>query len=357
MGAPGALAEAGLLRVKGGADMDANTLSSAVFLDPASRSLMLVAEQLAQQERVVLLKGEPGSGKRFLARWMHAHSPRAGLPFVAIDCAAVDVDSQVAGLVGHVPGAIRGGFAESPGWLESAQGGTLFLNEWQALAPQAQETLHRIWCDQSVVRLGSSRRMPVNLRLVLASSARLETGLPQGVDPAWLKWTEGATLRVPALRERRLDILPLARHFLAEQSRRLRRPLATLSADAEQSLLRHPWPGHLRELEAVLQRAVVRAQAGLIGPDELGLPGSPAEGSNSSNPSAEDVIIQDLDSLLWRLGDVQPGRLNELVERALYQHAHQRCAGHQIRAAQLLGVSRNVLRGRLIALGLIDARK
>lgn len=331
--------------------------------DPASKGLRVALEQHAQHDDIVCLQGEPGTGKGFMARWLHARSRRSSAPFVAIDCAALDPDAQAIAITGHASGAVKGGFAAVPGWFELAQGGTLFLDEWACLSGAAQQTLWTAWRDRHVSRLGSALRTPINVRLVLASSS-LDggaSGLPDGLDAGGLALRHDATLALPGLQQRPADILPLARHFLQVHAQRLRQPMRQLSPEAEQCLMQQPWPGHLRELQAVLQRAAVQSTSHIIGLAELGLPWHPAKHLASGQPpvstSTTDQLLAELDGVLQRLGDAHPGRLHELVDGHLFTHAHRRSGGHQIKAAELLGVSRNVLRGRLIALGVIDARK
>lgn len=291
-----------------------------------------------------------------MGQWLHANGPRAHSPFVPVDCAALDEGAQWAGLHGHESGAIRGGFAESPGWFELAQGGTLFLDDWQALAPRVQAALLQAWHTRCVCRLGSSRRLPINVRLVLTTSGAEREGLSGGQAPGMASLIQGRVVNMPGLRDRPADILPLARRFLAAQAQHLKQPLPDLTPDAEQALLLHPWPGHLRELEAVVQRALMRAGGGSIGASQLGLPAA-TEAVDASTEDIGEQLLSQLDQLLAKLGEAFPGRLHDVVERGLFTHAHRRSNGHQIRAAQWLGVSRNVLRGRLIALGEIDALK
>jgi sigma-54-specific transcriptional regulator len=333
--------------------------------DPASKALRAALALQAQHDGIVCLRGEPGTGKGFIARWLHARSRRASAPFVAIDCAALDPDAQAVAITGHASGAVKGGFAAVPGWFELAQGGTLFLDEWAGLSRAAQQTLWTVWRHGHVSRLGSSLRTPINVRLVLASSAThgAAEGLPD--QPGSLTPETVCTLNVPRLTQRPADILPLARHFLQAHALRLRQPVRQLSPEAERCLVLQPWPGHLRELQAVLQRASVQSTTNVIGLEQLGLPCHPAPRPECQLAAAQwplstptsDQLLAELEGVLQRLGDAHPGQLHELVDRQLFAHAHRRSGGHQIKAAELLGVSRNVLRGRLIALGLIDARR
>ncbi len=332
---------------------------SPVAQDAVSRELMRALAEVAATDGVVQLHGEAGSGKRFMARWLHAISPRAGGAFVSVDCSTLAPEAQWIGLHGHERGAVRGGFAASAGWFEMAQGGTLLLDEWSALSAEVQAGLLGIWRASSVQRIGSTRHMPLNVRLVLATSHdAVADGEGAGGDAdmraEWAGLLKGRAFRLPGLRERPADILPLAQHFLASMAQHLRRGVPELTPDAKRALLQHAWPGHLRELEAVLQRAMVRTDSAAIDADALGLP-MPLQLANATQDGH--ALLTELDALLRRLSEAFPGQLHDVVVRQLFAHAHRNSHGHQIRAAELLGVSRNVLRGRLIAQGVIDARK
>ena len=284
-----------------------------------------------------------------------------GSAFGAHDAEALDI-----GLHGHEPGAVRGGFAASPGWFETALDGTLFLDEVQALPLGVQDALLSVMRSGQVRRVGGLRNTQVNVRLVCATSQDLAQAVAEGRFLSDLfRRVSTVTLSMPALRDRPSDILPLARELVQGQSRHLKQAVPSFSACAEQALLRHTWPGHLRELEALLHQALLRAPAGVIRAEDLRLPLADARAplpnanvaATTSATSTDEALLADLDALLARLGDRFEGRLFEVVERSLFRHAHRRCGQHQIQAARLLGVSRNVLRGRLIALGEIDARK
>ncbi|TDP88012.1 regulatory Fis family protein [Aquabacterium commune] len=331
------------------------------FRGPAAQALQDSIQAAAATDHHVLLLGDAGTGKRHLARHLHACSRRG--PFLAVDCSAHDAVSLGIGLHGHEAGAVRGGFAATPGWFEAALDGTVFLDEVHALSLDVQQDLLSVMRSGQVRRVGGRHATPVNVRLVCATSQDLAQAVAEGRFLAdLLRLVSTVTLAMPALRDRPDDILPLARSLLQDQSRHLKQAVPGFSACAEQALLRHTWPGHLRELEAVLHRALLRAPAGVIRAEDLMLPvgddGASAAHTGAATPASPDeALLADLDALLGRMGERFEGRLFEVVERSLFSHAHRRCGQHQIQAARLLGVSRNVLRGRLIALGEIDARK
>lgn len=329
-----------------------------IFHDPASQALRQGIVAAAAADHPVLLLGDAGTGKRRMARHLHACSRRGAGPFLAVDCSAHDPVALSTAMHGHEAGAVRGGFAATPGWFETALDGTLFLDEVQALPLPCQAELLSLMRSGQVRRVGGQRTTPVHVRLVCASSQDLHQAVAEGRFLAdLLGLVSPVTLWMPALRDRPADILPLARCFIGQQGRQLKQPVPALSPCAEQALLRHGWPGHIRELESVLHRALLRAQAGVLRAEDLALPQDVAVLAAEAASPSEEALLADLDAVLARMGERFEGRLFEVVERSLFRHAHRRCGQHQIRAAQLLGVSRNVLRGRLIALGDIDARK
>lgn len=328
---------------------------SAVFVDRASHALSDAIDALAPRSDPVMLQGEPGSGKAFLARLLHARGRQAQGPFLSVDCSTLDADGQRVALLGHEAGSVRGGFTAQPGWFERAHEGTLFLDEVQTLAPAVQALLLGVVQGGMVQRIGASRACIVRVRLVCASSVALVGG--RALLPGLRTQLTRHLVSVPGLAQRPDDIVPLARHFLGRHAQRLHIVVPSLTPQAEGALRAHAWPGHLREMEALLQRALLRCVEGRVTPADLGLPEPHAIPDPALQPDEVSRLLSELDDLFGRLADAAPGRLYELVDAGLFTHAYRQADGHQLQAAARLGVSRNVLRGRLIALGLIDARK
>ncbi len=328
---------------------------NAVFVDVASRALSDVIDELAPLSDPVMLQGEPGSGKAFVARLLHARGRQARGPFVAVDCSTLDADAQRVALLGHEAGSVRGGFAAQPGWFERAHEGTLFLDEVQTLVPAVQALLLGVVQGGLVQRIGAPRACVVRVRLVCASSVALDGG--RALLPGLRAKLCRHFVSVPGLAQRPDDIVPLAYHFLGRHAQRLHTVVPMLTPQAEWALRAHAWPGHLREMEALLQRALLRCVEGRVTPADLGLPEPQAFPDQAPRPEDVTHLLSELDGLFGRLADVAPGRLYELVDACLFTHAYRQAGGHQLQAAARLGVSRNVLRGRLITLGLIDARK
>lgn len=332
-------------------------LAPPIFEDPASQALQQAIEAAALTRDHVLLYGAAGTGKRRTARYLHDCSRKAGGPFLAVDCSALDPRSLGVAMRGHEAGAVRGGFTANPGWFEVALDGTLFLDEIQTLTLSLQDELLAIMRSGEVQRIGAARKTLTNVRLACATSVDLTQAVAQGrFRPDLFALISAVTLRLPDLSERPADILPLARQFMEVQSHHLKQPVPILDDSAVAALRCHDWPGHIRELEVVMQSALMRCEVGRLRAEDLMLP-PPRAATDDDTHLPEATLLAELDALLGRLGERFSGRLFVVVEHCLFRHAHQSCGRHQIQAARLLGVSRNVLRGRLIAMGEIDARK
>ncbi len=320
-----------------------------VFEDPRSRALLQRIEQVAPSQAPVLITGETGTGKEIVARHLHELSRRAQQPFVAVNCGALSESLAEAELFGHERGAFTGAQAAKAGWFETAHGGTLFLDEIGDLSLALQVKLLRVLQEGEVVRLGSRQSVPVDVRLITATNVDLRQALAAGHFREDLFYRLNvATLTLLPLRERPGDILPLCEHFLDVYRRRLGIERAQLSASARARLLAHPWPGNIRELENALHHALLVCQSGELGAEDLGLPGA---GAAERVPRAQSSASAALDAALLALFEQNVPQLYEHVERALMRSAYHYCHENQLQTARLLGVSRNVVRARLIQYG------
>ena len=335
-----------------------------VFEDACSRAFLGQLQQAASGDACVLLRGEPGTGKRLAARHLHRLSRRAGGPFWAVNCGAFSAGQSLEhDMLGYEKGAFRGAFVARAGWFELAQHGTLFLDEVLAMPLALQARLLAILQTGKVTRWGADSAAlmgtRVDVRLVVAATgddlvqAVADGRLLQGLHE-WL--LGGAALSLPTLSQRQGDILPLARHFIAHYQRRLNYPQVMLDDQACARLLTYPWPGNIRELENVIHHALLVCEDGVIRAADLQLPRADVP-APAHMPGQPQTLLLELESLLGRLCEAQPGQLFSAVESALVRSAYAHAGHNQIRAAQLLGVSRNVLRGRLIEYGEISALK
>lgn len=336
---------------------------SLIFEDPVSRALLTEIRRFAPSNATVLITGETGTGKEIVARYVHELSRQANGPFVAVNCGSLSetlIDSE---LFGHEKGSFTGAVSSKAGWFEAAQGGTLFLDEVGELALSAQVKLLRVLQEREVVRLGSRQARPIDVRLVAATNVDLEQAVRTGLFREDLYFRLNvASFKLPPLRDRPRDILPLTEHFLRIHAERAGIPEVRLSADAVQVLLDHQWPGNVRELENVIQRAILGAQNGQIESKDFRF-SSAAGGSmlskspDSLPPPAAQTLKRDLlkDAIIEQFHRGGPD-IYARVESELVLSAYEFCHHNQIQTAQLLGISRNVLRARLAKLGIIPGR-
>jgi aliphatic sulfonates family ABC transporter substrate-binding protein len=339
-----------------------------VFEAPASRALLTQVEQLAPSNATILITGETGTGKEIVARHLHDRSARASAPFVAVNCGALTPSLLESELFGHERGAFTGAFASSQGWFEAADKGTLFLDEVADLPLSAQVKLLRVLQEQEVVRVGARRPISIDVRLVAATNADLPQAVAEGRFREDLYYRlHVAHLALAPLRDRREDILPLAMHFLRTYAARLGIVDAELTEGAVSRLFDYVWPGNIRELENVVHRALLVARQGRVTADDLQLADRAASVRPSSIPpppkafAAVESFRQTVDaramleSALLALFEEQRPALHDEVEEAVFRTAYRFSDNNQLRTARLLGVSRNVVRARLLQYGLLGS--
>jgi sigma-54-specific transcriptional regulator len=321
-----------------------------VFEDVRSRAMLERIRQVAPSEATVLVIGETGTGKEIVARHIHELSPRAGQPFVAVNCGAFPESLVESELFGHERGAFTGAVVAKAGWFEAAQGGTLFLDEIGDLPQSVQVKLLRVLQEREVVRLGSRQPVPIDVRLIAATNVNLDQAVAAGRFREDLFYRLGvAILSLPALRERPGDILPLASYFLRLYGQRLSGAPASLSPAAEARLLAHGWPGNIRELENVIHSALLVARGPSVQADDLPLRDLPGRVAATPDP------LEALRAAMVGLFERNLPDLHRRVEETLFRAAYRYCHRNQLQTARLLGVSRNVVRARLLELGELPA--
>jgi two-component system, NtrC family, response regulator HydG len=237
---------------------------------PAYRQLIDLARRVAKVDSTVLITGESGSGKERIARLIHDESTRAAGPFIAVNCGAITETLLESELFGHARGAFTGATVDRAGLFEAANGGTLLLDEVGEVSPGMQVKLLRVLQEREIRRVGENRSRRIDVRVVAATNRDLahrvaDSGFRQDLYYR-LKVVE---LHVPPLRERREDVLPLARVLLADAASRMKRKISGLAPGAADQLLRYAWPGNVRELENAMERAVALARAGRVELDDL----------------------------------------------------------------------------------------
>ncbi len=326
-----------------------------VFVDPASLRVLELAERVARTEVSVLLEGPTGAGKDVLARVIHEGSARSDKPFVAFNCAALPEHLIEDALFGHEKGAFTGAHKDHPGLFEQAQGGTLFLDEIGDMPLHLQAKLLRVLQERQCVRLGATRAIDLDIRVIAATHRKLTQRIRTGEFREDL-FFRLATFRlaVPALCERPGDIVPLACTFLSQHAPASTAPI--LSVEAEQALCAHRWPGNVRELQNVIQRALVLSGGEAVGLEhlmfdyddgELGIaalelpaPAAPAHRASSALGPVAAAPSGPGGCLL----DARDAHERSAIEAAL------RATASRAEAAERLGISPRTLRYRMARL-------
>jgi two-component system response regulator FlrC len=308
----------------------------------AMREALLAAAEVAAAPTTVLLLGESGTGKEVLARWIHAHSARAGGPWVAVNCAALPGELLESELFGHERGAFTGASERRAGKFEQASGGTLLLDEVSELPLALQAKLLRALQEREVDRVGGQRPVPVDVRIVTTSNRDLAEMVRLGLFRSDLYYRLNVfPIALPPLRARPEDVIPLAERLLREAAATLGREAPALSGPARQALLDHPFPGNVRELWNVLERALVRCRGASVEPWHLGLPGAGLAPVPAGEPAPA----------LAPAPFLPPGVPIDLsaLERLAIEEALRRVGGNRTHAARLLGIGLRTLRNKLRA--------
>ena len=325
-----------------------------VFSDPESQRLLDYIRQVAPSEASILIHGETGTGKELIARQIHEHSHRSHKPFIAVNCGAFSENLVESELFGHEKGAFTGALSSSAGWFEAANGGTLLLDEIGDLSKRIQVKLLRVLQERQVVRLGSRKSMPINVRVLAATNVNLEQAIlaDQFREDLYYRLNV-VTLNIKPLRERRGDILPLAYHFIDKYHQQLGYDKAEFSEAAKKKLREYWWPGNIRELENMVHHALLICQNKMIEADDLSLLKSPPDQMAQSilSQGKDEVIQPELRQVFQSLFQQYEGKVYSKFEDQLLRVAYHYCHQNQVKTAQLLGISRNIIRSRLIEIG------
>jgi transcriptional regulator with GAF, ATPase, and Fis domain len=316
------------------------------------RQVLTQATQVAATETTVLLLGESGTGKEVVARFLHRASPRANGPFIALNCAALPEQLLEAELFGYERGAYTGATQSKPGQLEQAAGGTLFLDEVAEMSPSAQAKFLRVLQEREFQRLGGTRVLRTDARIVAATNRDLARAIAQGQFREDLYYRLNVfAIQLPPLRERREDILPLSEAFLSEIGRGLGQPPAGISRDAREMLTAYHWPGNVRELRNILERAAILCEGGLITAEYLSLKRSTPV---VSAPVADTKALRDLSEVVPVAAGARPSSAGDLqiLERGMIEQALQSARFNKSKAAKALGLTRQQLYVRMRKYGL-----
>jgi DNA-binding NtrC family response regulator len=296
---------------------------------PAMRPVVELMGRIGPSDANVLITGEHGTGKEIVARWLHASSPRGNRSFVAVNVGGLSETVFESELFGHVKGAFTDAKTDRVGRFELADGGTLFLDEIANIPPPLQARLLRVLQSGEFERVGSSRTQRADTRVLSATNAEIHTEVAEGRFREDLLFRLNTVeIRLPPLRDRREDVAALAAHYLGIYARKYRKDLRGFTAAAVTALLGHAWPGNIRELDHVVERAVLLARSAEIDRPDLGLSAEP-----HGDAAIEEMTLDDAE--------------RHLIRRALERHG-----GNVSDAAKALGVSRSALYRRLQRHGL-----
>ncbi|MET0373419.1 MAG: sigma-54 dependent transcriptional regulator [Rhizorhabdus sp.] len=328
-----------------------------IFSDPRSKALLPVIDRIAPSSANVLITGETGTGKELVARYVHGRSNRADRPFLAINCGAFSETLIESELFGYEKGSFTGAVGAREGWFEAANGGTLFLDEIGDLPMPLQVKLLRVLQEHEVVRLGARKPIALDVRLIAATNVDLALAVRAGRFREDLYYRlQVITLPLLPLRERRADILPLARHFLEAYGEQLGTGAAELHPDAEDALFHYSWPGNIRELENIIHRASLVCRNNLVEAGDLALAHQPARFSKPAGdePASGDAIgVDAIRPVLSRLfASNEPELMDRLID-VIVTEAFAFSQDNQVKTATLLGVTRNVIRTYLKRAGII----
>lgn len=314
-----------------------------ISADPATQEVLLLAARVAKTDATVLLTGESGTGKEVFARYIHDRSNRARGPFVAINCAAIPDNLLEATLFGHEKGAFTGAQAAQAGKFEQANGGTLLLDEISEMPLSLQAKLLRVLQEREVERVGGKKPIPLDIRVLATSNRDMAGEVAAGRFREDLYYRLNVfPLRIPALRERPGDIVPLANHFLALHGERLGKT-ARLEASGSAKLAAYAWPGNVRELENVMQRALILAPEDKVEAEHLllTLSASPAPMVSKAVPEVPAPTIQEASP-----SAVNPSNMKDL-ERQHILETLAKVGGSRRKAVEILGISERTLRYKL----------
>jgi two-component system response regulator AtoC len=317
-------------------------LDNVVGADPRMQSIFKTVQAVASTRTTVLITGESGTGKTLLARALHALSNRKHGPFVEVNCGALPESLLESELFGHQKGAFTGAVRDKIGKFEAAAGGTIFLDEIGTSSPAFQVKLLRVLQDRVVERVGDTRTIPVDVRVVLATNKDLEKAVAAGEFREDLYYRiHVVAIEMPPLRARTSDIAPLAEHFLRRFAAEHGRPALRFTPRALTALTDAPWPGNVRQLENVVERAVVLGGNGdVLDTDDLPVPARPPTGSAPPRDGVPAGTPLPLREAL------------ALPERRILEHALAHCGGNRERAAKVLGINRSTLFHKLRKYGI-----
>jgi DNA-binding NtrC family response regulator len=318
-----------------------------VWRDEAMAQVMKLAQQIATSDASVLITGESGTGKEVLARYVHTRSNRARKPFICVNCAAIPEHLLESELFGHEKGSFTGAVARRIGKFEEATGGTLLLDEISEMDVRLQAKLLRAIQERVIDRVGGTRPVPVDIRIVATSNRNLAEAAREGKFREDLLFRLNVVnLKIPPLRERPADVMELSQFFAKKYADANGVPVRPLSVEARKTLALHRWPGNVRELENTMHRAVLLTSGpeigvdGILTPDGARLDQARSDGSLGGAVAHAAMAAEQMTRTLV-------GRTVADVERDLILETLKHCLGNRTHAANILGISIRTLRNKL----------
>jgi two-component system response regulator FlrC len=314
-----------------------------IYRDEMMAHVVKLAQQIAPSDASVLITGESGTGKEVLARYVHLRSNRSRGAFISVNCAAIPENLLESELFGHEKGAFTGAIARRVGKFEEATGGTLLLDEISEMDARLQAKLLRAIQERVIDRVGGTRPVPVDIRIIATSNRNLVDAVREGVFREDLLFRLNVVnLKIPPLRERPADVVELAQHFIKKYSAANGIPARPLSAEARRTLVLNRWRGNVRELENTIHRAVLLSTGDEIGADGILSPDG-ARLDQAKTPSAVMHATMAAEAVTRAL----VGRTVADVERDLILETLKHCLGNRTHAANILGISIRTLRNKL----------
>ena len=324
-----------------------------ISADPAMKSVIQLADQVARSEASILITGESGVGKEVMARYLHGSSRRADKAFISVNCAAIPDNLLESELFGHEKGAFTGAVARRIGKFEEADGGTLLLDEISEMDARLQAKLLRAIQERVIDRVGGAKPVPVNIRIIATSNRDLAKAVAEGTFREDLLYRLNVVnLRLPSLRERPGDIAVLADHFVRKYAAANGVPPRAIGVEARRALVAHRWPGNVRELENAMHRAVLLATGAEIDVDAIRRPdGRPLlSGDGAATPAAPAYDAGVAGQAAQAADAVTRSFVGQTVaemEKTLILDTLSHCLGNRTHAATILGISIRTLRNKL----------
>ena len=320
-----------------------NDTRELIYRDETMAHVVKLAQQIAPSDASVLITGESGTGKEVVARYLHSRSSRARAPFVPVNCAAIPEHLLESELFGHEKGAFTGAVARRIGKFEEASGGTLLLDEISEMDTRLQAKLLRAIQERIIDRVGGTKPVPVDIRIIATSNRNLVEAVREGSFREDLLFRLNVVnLKIPALRERPADVLELAQHFVKKYSTANGLPARPLSAEARRTLVLNRWPGNVRELENTIHRGVLLTTGDEIGADAILTP----EGTRLDQAKGL-ASVAHATMAAEAVTRALVGRTVADVERDLILETLKHCLGNRTHASNILGISIRTLRNKL----------